>query len=283
MTGAIVTAIEPQLASSERQRARRKPTENLDAWECYQRGLSHMFTYEQIEQALQYFQRAVELDPEFSSPYAGIAYSYAVRILIGTSTDREGDLQRGVAAAEAALEIDQTDPFVLFVHCRISIFNGEHEKAINSAQRAISLNPNYALAHFGLAHALWHAGRPGEALEHHDEAIRLSPHDPILWAFLASKAIALVMAERYEDGIAASREAQRNLGSQSQRSNLFAYLGEVSGLGLLDKKHEAEQALQRMRNELPNVSLEFIETSLPMLESDTTDRLFHGLTRAGMS
>ncbi len=42
VTQAIVTAIEPQLATTERRRARRKPTENLDAWECYQRGLWYM-------------------------------------------------------------------------------------------------------------------------------------------------------------------------------------------------------------------------------------------------
>lgn len=282
VTKAIVTAIEPQLATTERQRARRKPTENLDAWECYQRGLWYMFTYAHTDEAIHFFQRAVELDPEFSSPYAGIAYTYAIRILIGASANREKDLKQGVSAAATAISIDQTDPFAYFTQGRIFIFSGEHEKAISSFRRAISLNPNYALAHFGLAHGLWHAGRPAEAFEHHDEAIRLSPHDPILWAFLASKAIALIMDGRYEEGIALSQEAQRTLGSQNQRSHVYAYLGEVSGLGQLGKLKEAEEVMRRLRNVRSDISMNFLASSMPIVESDARERFFHGLELAGI-
>ncbi len=277
VTQAIVTAIEPQLATTERQRARRKPTENLDAWECYQRGLWYMFAYSHTDQALHYFDRAIELDPEFSSAYAGVAYTCAIQILVGASEDQAKDLKRGVSAAETALRLDQTDPFAHFAQGRISIFAGDHQKAIVAFERAISLNPNYALAHFGLAHGLWHAGRPAEALAYHDEAIRLSPHDPILWAFLASKAIALIMVERYEEGIALSQEAQRH-----PDSKLFANLAEVSGLGLLGKENEAADALDRLQQIQPDISLCFIEQSIPIAKSDARDRFLHGLVSAGM-
>jgi adenylate cyclase len=277
VTQAIVTAIEPQLATTERQRARRKPTGNLDAWECYQRGLWYMFAYAHTDQALHYFDRAIELDPEFSSAYAGVAYTCAIQILVGASEDQAKDLKRGVSAAETALRLDQADPFAHFAQGRISIFAGDHEKAIVAFERAISLNPNYALAHFGLAHGLWHAGRPAEALAYHDEAIRLSPHDPVLWAFLASKAIALIMVERYEEGIALSQEAQRH-----PDSKLFANLAEVSGLGLLGKEIEATDALDRLQQIQPDISISFIEQSLPIAKSDARDRFLHGLASAGM-
>jgi len=277
VTQAIVTAIEPQLATTEQQRARRKPTENLDAWECYQRGLWYMFGYAHTDQALHYFHRAIELDPEFGSSYAGIAYTYAIQILMGASIDKEADVKQGVSAADTALSIDQTDPFAHFARGRISIFNGEHEKSISEFKRAISLNPNYALAHFGLAHGLWHAGRPAEALPHHDEAMRLSPHDPIQWAFLASKAIALIMVERYEEGVVLSQEAQR-----SNDSHLFSYLAEVSGLGILGKETEAADALKRLGKVQPGISIDFIEQSLPMARSDGKSRFLRGIKLAGM-
>ncbi|TNF86102.1 MAG: adenylate/guanylate cyclase domain-containing protein [Gammaproteobacteria bacterium] len=278
VTQAIVTAIAPQLSTSEQQRARRKPTENLDAWECYQRGLWYMFSYVHTEQALHYFHRAIELDSEFDSAYAGLAYTYAIQILIGKSVDKKADLQRGLDAANTALRIDQTNPFSYFAIGRISIFSGNHDKAIAEYKRAISLNPNYALAHFGLAHGLWHAGRPAEALPHYDDAIRLSPHDPIMWAVLASKAIALVMDERYEEGIAISRQAQ-----QLNDSQLFTYLAEVSGLGMLGQAQEAENALQRLRLVEPEISMEFIERSLPMTDSEAKDRFLRGLKLAGVT
>jgi adenylate cyclase len=277
VTQAIVTAIEPQLATSEQQRARRQPTENLDAWECYQRGLWYMFQYAHTDQALHYFHRAIELDPEFGSAYAGIAYTYAIQILLGASIDKKEDVRLGLQAADAALRIDQTDPFAHFAKGRISIFNGDHDKSISEFNRAISLNPNYALAHFGLAHGLWHAGRPAEALPHHDEAIRLSPHDPILWAFLASKAIALIMLERYEEGIALSQEAQ-----SSNDSHLFGYLAEVSGLGNSGRAAEAADALNRLRKVQPDISIEFVEQSLPMATSEGKSRFLRGLELAGM-
>ena len=277
VTQAIVTAIEPQLATTEQQRARRKPTGNLDAWECYQRGLWYMFGYANTDKALQFFHRAIELDPEFGSAHAGIAYTYVIQIVVGASKDKEEDLKRGMSAVNIALSIDQTEPFAHCAKGRISIFNGDHEKAVAAFERAISLNPNYALAHYGLAHGLWHAGRPTEALPHHDEAIRLSPHDPILWAILASKAIALIMAERYEEGIAISQEAQRN-----NDSHLFVYLGEVSGLANLGREKESADALGRLRKVQPDISIGLIEESLPMATSDARDRFLQGLQLAGM-
>lgn len=278
VTRAIVTAIEPQLASSEQQRARRKPTENLDAWECYQRGLWHMFSYAQTDEAIYFYQRAIELDPEFDSAYAGLAYTYAIHILIGASEDRESDLQRGLDAANTAQGIDQTNPFSHFAMGRISIFSGKHDKAIAEYERAIALNPNYALAYFGLAHGLWHAGRPAEALPHYDDAIRLSPHDPIMWAILASKAIALVMDEHYQEGIACSQKAQ-----QLNDSQVFSYLAEISGMGNLGQKAEAAAAIDRAKKAQPDLSMAFLEQSLPISESVARDRFRHGLEAAGLT
>ena len=99
-----------------------------------------------------------------------------------------------------------------------------------------------------------------------------------MWAFLASKAIALVMVERYEEGIALSREAQRHSDFQ-----LFSYLAEVSGLGMLGRAEEATNALERLRQVEPGISLSFIERSLPMPASESKDRFLQGFKLAGMT
>ena len=69
VTRVVVSAIEPELASSERLRARRKPTDSLGAWECYQRGLwnLHQCRSEDAEDAISFLQRAIEIDPTFAS------------------------------------------------------------------------------------------------------------------------------------------------------------------------------------------------------------------------
>ena len=91
VTQAIVTTIEPELMNTERQRARRKPTANLTAWEAYQRGLWHIYQYRQEDtaMALELMHKATQLDPEFASAFGGIAYSMYVHIIMGDSDDRE--------------------------------------------------------------------------------------------------------------------------------------------------------------------------------------------------
>ncbi|MFP6744498.1 MAG: hypothetical protein VCB77_04830, partial [Alphaproteobacteria bacterium] len=76
VTLAIVTTIEPALGSAERGRAQRKPTERLDAWESYHRGLWNMYRYAAQEnaEAQTFFRRAIELDPNFAPAHEGLAH-----------------------------------------------------------------------------------------------------------------------------------------------------------------------------------------------------------------
>lgn len=162
VTEAIVTTIEPRLISSERERAERKPTENLNAWEAYQRGLWHIYQYKTDDtlQAMTLLQKAIELDPNFASAHGGYAFSMYVHLLMGISDDRAMDLDRGLDAGLRAVALDGNDPFAHVGLGRIRIMRAEHEQAITSFDRALELNPSYALAFYGKAHSLWHAAVP---------------------------------------------------------------------------------------------------------------------------
>jgi len=279
VTQAIVTTIEPQLVSSERQLARRKPTENLNAWESYQRGLWHIYQYkpEDTIEALELLNKAIQLDPNFASAYAGIAFSMYVHIIMGSSQDRANDLMRGLEAGLTAVSLDELDPFAHVGLGRIQIVRAEHERAIASFDRAIELNPSFALAHYGKAHSLWHCGHPEQAIISHDEAIRLSPRDPLMWTFLASKAIALFMLERFDEALDCSRRAQ-----QYPISAIWAYMAELCTLGVLERKEEAQEALTRAMNLQPNLSISFIKQALPITHEPSSDLFFNGLIKAGV-
>ncbi len=279
VTRAIVTAIEPQLISTERQLARRKPTNSLNAWECYQRGLWHIYQYnrEDTVKALEFQEKAIQLDPEFASAYAGIAFSLYVQVIMGGSQDRAADLKRGLEAGLKAVALDENDPFAHVGLGRIHIVRAEHEKAIASFDRAIELNPSFALACYGKAHSLWHCGRPDRAVIFHDEAIRLSPRDPLMWTFLASKAIALFMLERYDESLDCSHRAQ-----QYPITAIWAYMGELSTLGILGRKEGALRALERALEIQPNLSISFIKRALPITHVPSSDHFFEGLIKAGV-
>ena len=279
VTVAIVTAIEPHLAISERKRALRKPPESLDAWENYQRGLWHTFQYrpEARDTTLAFLRRAIELDPTFASAQAGLGYALVVYVILGASPDRKTDIERALEASQAAVRLDEHDPFAWVALTRAHILRGEHDAAIAAADTAISLNPNSALAHFGRAHALWHSGRPSEAIASHDEALRLCPLDPLMWGYLASKAIALVMLGEFEEAIALSRRSQRQA-----HSAIFSHLAEISALGQLGRSDEARDAIRRAREKKPDVSIAYVDEALPITDPRCREILHGGLRKAGL-
>ena len=279
VTRSIVTTIEPHLMSTERQRARRKPTRNLNAWEAYQRAIWHIYQYQPEDnfKALELLDQAVKLDPDFAPAHGGIAFSLYVHLIMGTSIDRDADLQRGLEAGLTAVNLDDMDPFAHVGLGRIRIVRGEHQQAIECFDRAIEINPSFTLAYYGKAHSLWHNGQAELAVNCHDEAIRLSPRDPLMWTFLASKAIALFLLKRYDEALDCSRRAQ-----QYPISAIWAYMGELSTLGVLDRKEDAARALQAALQKQPNLSLDFIRQALPITDPESNARFYDALTRAGV-
>ena len=280
VTHAIVTTIEPQLASTERQRARRKPTNSLGAWECYQRGLWHLHQYKAEDNvvALDFLQRAIDLDPTFASAHAGLAMALYYNIILGYTRDRDSDLVHALDAGKTAVMLDENDPFAHVALGRVHTVRGEHDTAIAACDMAISLNPSYASGHFGRAHSLWQAGRAKEALASHDEAMRLSPSDPLMWAFMASKAIALILLGRYDEGLDWAQQAQRK-----PNAAIWAFMPEISALGLLGRTGEAGAALERVRRFKPDVSLAFVDQSLPITHAASREIFLNGLIKAGLS
>jgi adenylate cyclase len=279
VTRAIVSTIEPELASSERQRARRKPTENLDAWECFQRGLWHLYRYsaEDSLKAQSFFRRAMKLDRNFSSAPAALAFALYYHVILGYTRDREGDLEDALAVGQRAVALDANDPFAQVALGRVHTVRGEHDSAVAACDRGIALNPNFASAHFGRAHSLWQAGRPEEAIPSHDMAMRLSPRDPLLWAYLASKAIALILLGRYEEALDCGRKAR-----QLTDRAIWALLPEVSALGALGRIEEAKAALARAQALKPGLTCNFIPEALAFSHAEDRDHFQRGLIAAGL-
>jgi adenylate cyclase len=276
---AIVSAIEPQLLSSERNRALRKPPESLDAWESYQRGLWHSYRFrpEERETALAFFEQAIALDARFAPAHAGLGMALYVYSLLGGAPDHAADIDRAVASCMTAIGLDENDPLTYLSLCRCLVLKGQPEAAILAAEKALRLNPGFGAAHFGRAHALWHGGRAGEALASHDAAIRLSPRDPSLWAFQASKAIALALSGALEQAIDVSRSAQ-----QQANAAIFAHVGELLALGLLERGEAAADAIQRARKVMPAVTVGYLDAVLPITDPPSRALFLKGLRQAGL-
>jgi TolB-like protein len=113
ITESIVATIEPELGAVERERARRNPPGNLDAWGSYQRGLWHFYgdwTRDGVAEAKRLLQRACDLDPGFAAAYAELVFAHVAEVIRGFTDDSEATLDEAAAAAEKAVALDPRDP-----------------------------------------------------------------------------------------------------------------------------------------------------------------------------
>jgi tetratricopeptide (TPR) repeat protein len=121
------------------------------------------------------------------------------------------------------------------------------------------------------------SGRPEDAIASHDEAMRLSPRDPLTWAFMASKAIALILLGRYDEALDWARKAQRQ-----PNTAIWAFMPEVSALAQLDRLDEAQAALERVKRLKPDVSVSFVTQVLPITHAADREHFVSGLIKAGL-
>ena len=115
VAASVVGAIAPKLERAEIERAKRKPTESLDAYDYYLRGMAHLHqgAREAIDEALRLFHKAIELDPDFASAYAMAAWCYFWRKVNGWMTDRAQEIAEGTRLARRAVELGRDDAVAL--------------------------------------------------------------------------------------------------------------------------------------------------------------------------
>jgi adenylate cyclase len=275
VTRAIVTAVAPQLASVERERAKRKPPDSLDVWECYQRGLWHLYhlTAEHNPKAKDFFGRANALDPGFATSHAALAYALYVDVIMGFVSEPGDSLQRGLTEARLAVSLDDGDAFGYLALGKNSFLLGHNDAAMDAYRKALVINPNLAMAHHGLGLSLCMIGHAEEAIASFDEAAQSSPRDPIFWAFLMGKSLAMYCADRYEEGLALAAKARQQPNGEAV---IWAYLSD------LDRKEEAHAALEAARKIKPDLSFGFFEMALPWHVPELKERFTDGLRKAGL-
>ena len=114
VTASVVGIVAPKLEQAEIERAKRKPTGNLDAYDHFMRGMAayHLWSREGNSEALKHFRRAIELDPDYSSAYGMAARCYAQR-KAGGDTERPEDVAETVRLARRATQLGKDDALAL--------------------------------------------------------------------------------------------------------------------------------------------------------------------------
>jgi len=282
MTQTIAGAVEPELSAAERERAACTPPESLGAWEIYQRGLWHLwsFTKEDMTEAQRLFQQVHQLDASFAIAYSFESYSHYLDTMLGYTETPIESLKLAYKAGKHALALDDHDPVAYFALGRVCMMQGKHDDSVAELSRAVELSPSFALAHHGLGFALVLSGQVEEGAEELDKAIRLSPRDPVLWGTMCFRSIASNLLHQYEE---AAKWARRVLiEPRAAEGGYWPYAVLASALGNLGQLNEAHEVIGEALQRKPDLSLAYLKTTLPTKQSDGLDTYLDGLRKAGL-
>jgi len=191
----VADALALRLSGEEKERLTRRYTDNVEAYQLYLTGRYHWakLTPPDIRKAIEFFQKAIELDPKYALAYFGLAEANR-SLSINADVPSKDCLPQAKAAAIKALEIDDS---LAEAHASLSFsliwYDWDWEGAVREAQRAIALNPNSAHSHFALAHVLADQGRHDQALA---EMARARELDPVFLLYRALEGMLFHHARR---------------------------------------------------------------------------------------
>ena len=201
----IADTLQAKLTGSEQNAIAAQPTENTEAYQLYLRGryLWNRRTGENLKKALAYFEQAAEKDPHYALAYAGIADSCVLIPIYAAGTPQDY-LPRARACAQKAVELDDTLAEAHTSLAYVFFYDFENAQSVKEFERAISLNPNYAMAHlwYGLG-PLSAMGEFERAIAEEKRALELDPISPIINADLGT---VYTLARRYDEAIAQLRD-----------------------------------------------------------------------------
>jgi serine/threonine protein kinase/Tfp pilus assembly protein PilF len=172
----IAKALRVELSTEEKEEFQKKPTENLEAYNIYLKGLYFMRiqTEEALYKAIAYFEHAIEKEPKYGLAYAGLAYSYSLLPYRSLHPPKDA-IPKARAAATKALEVDNTIPEAHASLGLINVLSWNWEGAEREFKQAIEFDPYCAFAHHWYAIYLLCMARFDEAVKEIKLARELDP------------------------------------------------------------------------------------------------------------
>jgi len=280
MTASVVGAIAPKLEQAEIERAKRKPTESLDAYDYFLRGMANFYqrSRKANDDALQLFYKAIEFDPDFATAYGMAAWCHAWRNLSGWMTDRAQEIAEGARLAWRAVELGKDDAVALArAGHALALLVGDLDSGAAFIDRALALDPNLARAWYASGWVRVYRGEPEVAIEHQARAMRLSPLDPTLYHMQVGTALAHLLAGRFDEASSWAEKAFREEPNYHPAAIVMAASNALAG-----RAQEACQAMERLRQIDPTLRICNLKDRHPIRRPDDLARFADGLRIAGL-
>ncbi len=275
----VVENVAVSVTPTESAQIERLPTTSLEAYHYFNRAqkAGYSRSSDGAYDALNYYEKAIRLDPEFAAAHSGLA-RWAVaawRTDIGHVMSGTRARKLAFESASRALEIDPDNAQAYSVLAILQLAESQHDDAIASARQAVQIAPGSAQAHLDLGLVLAFSGESRQAVKEVETALRLDPGSPetLLYA-----GIVFFIDGQYQRAVDALAKAKPERWDSEQ---LLTFL--AASYGLLEQATEATKAVDDLLSLYPNMCLEYYRARETYFRRpEDLDRLLRGLTVAGL-
>jgi adenylate cyclase len=275
---AVTRAIGPAVDDAEQRRALRKPPPNLGAWEAYQRGQWYLtrFRSEDLPQAREFFNRALELDKTLAAAHTSLAMLFVREGMMHGTRPFQEALRLAEAELQKAVELDPNDANAHAYRAEVAGILGDHAAGFGYVERALSIDQNCAIAHHYKGWLQMLTGRPYEGRQSILWGIRLDPRRASFLNVRSHVVMSYYIECDYETAVA---EATRLIVDRPGSPYSLGWL--AAALGQLGRSDEARAALDKAVATAPDVLHQYVEQRALMMGQAVCDHLVEGLRKAG--
>jgi adenylate cyclase len=276
ITRNVVGLIAPKLEQAEIERAKQKPTESLQSYDFYLRGLA-MLNKRALVEAETLFRRAFQADSEYSAAKAMTAWTLLSHQTVSGIPLTEPERREALDLANIAAKEADEDAFVLARAGHILTYLGqEHDRGTVLVEQAISMNPNLGAAWYARGWVAVMCGDAEKAIESFDRLLRLSPLDPLRGRAWTGTAFALFLLERFDEGAFVARK------SIQVGADVHAIGGYIANAIRAGQIAEAREAAVKLLELQPSFRLASIPRAFPARSDSFRERLSIAFRDAGI-
>jgi tetratricopeptide (TPR) repeat protein len=277
VTTSVVGAIAPKLEQAEIERARRKRSDNLDAYDLYLRALPYVYanSLDEMKLALPLLEQALAIDPKYAIAHAYAAWCREQLFTLGGHDVADRNIALRHARAALASERDDSSALAIggFI---VAVLDRDFAAALSVLDQSLALNSNSALAYGFSALVRAMHDEYDTAIEHAERALRLSPFDPLRNVPQGALAIAHFFSGNFERSAAATADAHIGWGAR--------YAIQVASTVRLGKLNEARVAAARLIEAAPDFTVAGFERMARFVISrpELVATISSALTEAGL-
>jgi adenylate cyclase len=274
----VAGALHPNIRQAEIDRSRRKPPQDLGAYDYVMRSMSSVWALNQNDnhEAIRLLKLAIEIDPDYPLALSLMAWCHGQQAIYNWSLTLNETKKETLRLAKLAASLNGDDPLVLTVlGAAYSIIN-DHKSAKTLLERAVSLDPNSAWAWIRLGWTKCYSELPVEAIDHFETALRLSPYDPLNFNCYIGIGTAHQMSREHETAIP---YFERGLNENAEA--IWAYRQLVPAYLETGRTEDAENGVRLLLQNYPKLTATRVREAMVLPDAEL-NWICSNLVKAGL-